>query len=300
MKVIPVNKFQKNFKHSILMLLYEIILRKSMFSRIKALGDSQPMFGSLFDYITVELYVSRVFEGKSLEFAMDLLRFLRKTEDRIFTGVAVDVGANIGNHTRFFSTSFTSVVSIEPHPITYELLRLNTRHLLNVECLNVALSNKPGFKYMGYPTTNLGGLDTHDEPDSFKVVATTLDRLLEPNLQVAFIKIDVEGREGEVLQGAIDVIRNNRPFIVFEYAPALLTDASICPFSVLESLGYQSYRIEKKGFIFRNSKANLFARFFSLLSGSDTYKLKRIDKVPKVYLDNVISLHEENLTIEAF
>jgi hypothetical protein len=44
-----------------------------------------------------------------------------------------------------------------------------------------------------------------------------LDDLVPPEVPVHFIKIDVEGGEFQVLQGALETVRRNRPFIVFEF-----------------------------------------------------------------------------------
>jgi hypothetical protein len=59
-------------------------------------------------------------------------------------------------------------------------------------------------------------------PDSAQVTeitvrVDTLDRVLPHELPIAFIKIDVEGAQLQVLKGAKRTITTYRPFIVFEH-----------------------------------------------------------------------------------
>lgn len=67
-----------------------------------------------------------------------------------------------------------------------------------------------GFRRMGYV------------PDSavvkqIEVRVDTLDHVLPPDLPITLIKIDVEGAQLQVLKGATETIRRNKPFIVFEH-----------------------------------------------------------------------------------
>jgi FkbM family methyltransferase len=63
---------------------------------------------------------------------------------------------------------------------------------------------------------DVGGAD----PAAIRVRTMTLDGAIAPSQSVAFIKIDVEGAEIRVLQGAASTIRRCRPVIVIEHGNA--------------------------------------------------------------------------------
>jgi FkbM family methyltransferase len=67
-----------------------------------------------------------------------------------------------------------------------------------------------GFRRMGYVP------DSADVTE-IQVRVDTLDNVLPPDLPIAFIKIDVEGAQLQVLKGAKRTITKYRPFIVFEH-----------------------------------------------------------------------------------
>jgi FkbM family methyltransferase len=57
----------------------------------------------------------------------------------------------------------------------------------------------------------------HERVEEIVVRTARLDDLVPPEVPVRFIKIDVEGGEFQVLKGALETVRRNRPFIVFEF-----------------------------------------------------------------------------------
>jgi FkbM family methyltransferase len=60
----------------------------------------------------------------------------------------------------------------------------------------------------------------YDRPDPkivpITVPVTTLDGAIPPELQIALIKLDIEGGEYHALKGAANLIRRCRPYIAFE------------------------------------------------------------------------------------
>jgi FkbM family methyltransferase len=136
-------------------------------------------------------------------------------------GVWVDVGANIGNHTVYFSNYLADrVIAIEPHPETHALLAATVQRnrLHNVETHAIGASDTTGQTGMSVPTEHDGDLIAAKiDPASATVIQLdTLDRLLKDVPAVRLIKIDVEGHEMSVVRGAMEIIRRDRPDLVAE------------------------------------------------------------------------------------
>ena len=123
-------------------------------------------------------------------------------------GTFVDVGANIGTYTLIASElPEAKVVSIEPHPSTFESLKhnvqLNGRH--NVRCLNAALSSENAdlrFTDLSESALNSVVLSTGNGHKALLVKGRRFEGVCrEFGLIPDFVKIDVEGHERLVLEG---------------------------------------------------------------------------------------------------
>ena len=141
-----------------------------------------------------------------------------------------DIGANCGQMALFFSRQVGPtgrVVSFEPVPSNVATLRQNLalNNCQNVTVIEaaVAADSEPrtfcfdeAHHTMGTIQGSMVKLDQWDT--TFEVQCVTLDGLLEsgkiPPPQV--MKIDVEGAGMEVIQGALNLIREHRPGIYFE------------------------------------------------------------------------------------
>lgn len=159
------------------------------------------------DHIGSLVNLQGVYEGPLLEALFD---FLPPT-----SGLAIDAGANIGNHANFFAKRFDRVEAFEPHPRTFQLLSLNAAP--NVACHQLALGDEAGTARLHDNPGNAGGASLSGEGEAFDVDVVTLDSLV---LAPSFLKIDVEGHEIAVLKGAAETLRKYRPVIVFEQLPA--------------------------------------------------------------------------------
>lgn len=140
--------------------------------------------------------------------------------------VALDIGANIGAHTIALAESVGEnglVYAFEPQRMCYYSLCANVamNGIRNVICLQQAVSDKPGtlkipeldFMKPG----NFGGLEIfHDwkTPGSCQVKVITVDSMNLPSLK--FMKVDVEGMETAVLDGARNSIEKFRPILNVE------------------------------------------------------------------------------------
>ena len=150
--------------------------------------------------------------------------------------LAVDVGANIGYTTSVLATRVGSngeVWSFEPHPRLFKELEDNVANwasrneIRNVRVFDLAVSDRkgpgrliepPGFA-SNQGTATLAQSSLVPEPaceTGYGVNTTTLDAIIQDR-RVGVLKIDVEGRELEVLKGARLLLKQSRiRDIVFE------------------------------------------------------------------------------------
>jgi FkbM family methyltransferase len=134
----------------------------------------------------------------------------------------VDVGANIGYYTWLASRRVGPtgrVVAIEPGPYAFELLQrvIRENRVRNVEGYQFALSDREGHGTLYVPAVEEGNYNPSLSPylPGMSAVEIRIDRLDDvlDRLQVGrvdLIKIDVEGHELGVLQGAARAIEEHR------------------------------------------------------------------------------------------
>ncbi len=147
------------------------------------------------------------------------------------TGVSIDVGANIGNHSVFLGSYVSDyVLAVEPNPTICPLLRENLKTNLEnfyiVECAlgrdhskGTIIMDQGAHVNHGMARIEVGGGDIpiHTLDDVVKRWRTNTGRTEAINL----IKVDVEGMELDVLKGAREVIMQYRPELFIETATPL-------------------------------------------------------------------------------
>jgi len=143
-------------------------------------------------------------------------------------GVAYDVGANFGCWTLPLSKHATRVVAFEPQKCCSNLIikSLNVNGFRNVLVENKAVGSKWGVVEVPQldidTASNFGGISlvcsNDQQPDAPKasVKVVRLDDYMTHDEKVSFIKIDVEGGEVDVLNGAKNTIKRDRPLLMME------------------------------------------------------------------------------------
>lgn len=122
-------------------------------------------------------------------------------------GVFVDVGANVGSYTLVASEVPSSrVISIEPHPRAFRLLTENVKRnrRSNVKCLRFALSDHDGWcSFTDGDELSVNHIASSEDSRNLIRVPTRTLRSVCSELEILpdFVKIDVEGHEGPVLDG---------------------------------------------------------------------------------------------------
>jgi FkbM family methyltransferase len=170
----------------------------------------------------------------------------------------IDIGGNNGN----FTVDFAHLVgdngkvhSFEPQRIIYYQLCTNVflNGLDNVYCHNVALGDKnelikiekPDYFFEG--SVNFGDVCVNEEADNFEFVES---RRLDDYIfdEIVFIKIDVQGYEPFVIDGAVKTIQEHRPYLFVEFEDHLLTKYGGSEeelINKIESLGYIVKRFQE-------------------------------------------------------
>src|SRR5438093_822184 len=143
--------------------------------------------------------------------------------------VIIDVGANIGVHTVWLSRKVGPsgmVLAVEPERTNFTILNWNKRvnNLANVLSFNLALASKqaegkllvPRPTLMGQANTVMSKRSSKSSEANIRI--QTLDNLIDScgASHVSAIKVDVEGAEVSVIQGAEKTIAKFGPRLVIE------------------------------------------------------------------------------------
>ena len=131
--------------------------------------------------------------------------------------LALDIGANVGLWSRDFVQSFKHVIAFEPVAVFRECLEHNVQGN-NFEVQPIALGDQDTQGTMIITEDNSG--HSHLDPATMGTGNVRVVRLDTLNFHdVSYIKIDCEGYEYRILQGAEQTIRRCRPVIVIEQKP---------------------------------------------------------------------------------
>lgn len=165
--------------------------------------------------------------------------------------IAVDVGGNAGVYT-YGLARLARVEVFEPLPVCLRALRAFAARHKNVRVHEVALSRAPGKACLRVPYVN-GRLEAQratlgemSEPHECCWIAVrTLDSY--ELRDVSLIKIDVEGHEGAVLEGASATIARERPALLVEIEQRHLDVPMQSAFDRIEALGYAGVFVAPSG-----------------------------------------------------
>jgi protein O-GlcNAc transferase len=157
----------------------------------------------------------------------------------------IDIGANIGNHAKFFKEVCKArrIICFEPHPANIPLLKENCP---SCELFTAGLSsqNTEGF------LTELESINSNSGTgrlgtSGYPITIHTLDNYRFAN--VSFIKIDVEGLELEVLRGAKRTIERYHPDIMVEIHTGIAVSevTDLLPGYTWEKISFESHYLFK-------------------------------------------------------
>lgn len=173
----------------------------------------------------------------------------------------VDIGANTGNHTVFFAgvVAAKQVVAIEPGARAGAALRavVAENDLRNVDLSLLGKAAGASRQFARLETGRRGHLGTARlAGEGGDIEIAPLDELLDGRLSapLGLIKIDVEGMEIEVLDGARETIARHRPLLMIEVRDnahrIFLNKIAEIGYRVTEifpDYGYANYLVEPAG-----------------------------------------------------
>ena len=255
-----------------------IILKILYYKKLKNLKRYPQLATFAFDDISSIINIDGLYEKRELE---TFFSWIKASKISFKKGSAIDVGANIGNHSLYFSRFFKKVFSFEANKDIFQVLNLNSRLKRNIKIYNYAVSdqNKKGF--LDIDISNISGSGLSNKAINFKqnTKCKKLDSLFKNKKDIHLIKIDVEGKELQVLLGAKNILFYNRPIILFEHHLQNFDEKgnSKC-ISFLSSMGYKTYATI--GYIPSVSTKNSFAiKLLKNLISFFVYRMKMVVRI---------------------
>ena len=148
---------------------------------------------------------------------------------------AVDIGAHVGEWTRSLSRKFDHVICFEPNPNFRECFNRNIKEN-NVTLHPYGLSSHSHNAIQGVNATHLNDVLGDTEPREGDIECRSLDSF--DLCDVDYIKIDVDGFEIPLLEGAQETLKRNNPVINIEMKerkrPKIVEESR----RILRNLGY--------------------------------------------------------------
>ena len=168
--------------------------------------------------------------------------------------IVIDVGANIGYYTLIFAQlvgNTGKVIAFEPETKNFEILKKNIaiNNLSNVILEKKIVSNAKGKTKLFLANSGIVGHHTNPtihNTNYIEVDSITLDDYLhENNLseKINFLKIDVEGAEIKVLDGAKTILKNQDLKIFTEFNRKVIEKLDMDPKNFLSILTDNGFKL---------------------------------------------------------
>lgn len=160
-----------------------------------------------------------------------ILRHLRQG------GVFIDVGANVGWFTVIAAQALKDsgmVYSIEANPAILPTLHENISGFQNIQVIEMAVGNRTGSTEF-YMTSDFVNSGIHADPfkqdsgELTEVKIDLLDNIIPNHDQVSVVKIDVQGDDLNVIEGARSILSNSNLTLICEWAPVWMKNAGRNP-----------------------------------------------------------------------
>ena len=236
MKKITKDKYLRNFiEHK----YRDLILKPALKAITKHQEKSEAIFWTMpYDSICKSMILNGFYEIELLNGMCEIAKNPN--------GIALDIGANIGNHSIFFSRKFKAVIAVEPVPSNCLILKsnLHLNNINNVTLIEKGLLNKNSKMALDNvdPKNTNNGISEIKSGVSQALIDVVIgdEELQSMNLKekIQLIKIDVEGRESLVIEGLKKTIEKDMPIIFWEAFTKKDVDEAQ---SLLKIMGYKNF-----------------------------------------------------------
>ena len=191
--------------------------------------------------INADLFINRIREPQAT-------RYVQKIMKPGWT--VIEIGANIGYYAMMEARLVRWVYAIEPGPSNYQQLIANV-HLngySNIDLHQLAIGDHNG--EVGFEIAkacNWSRIAMSNETATVKVQIQTLDSFIKEHkiAHVDYLRMDVEGYEFAIIQGARKTIERDRPDMFIEVHRDRLADYGHSQLEFMEMMANYGYYIRK-------------------------------------------------------
>ena len=187
--------------------------------------------------------------------------------DKLVDGskASIDIGVYRGVYSYFLSNLCKYVYAFEANPLLYDKLLDGFKNNKNIKIENVAVSSNSGETDLRIPIRDIAA--SFDNEEKYKLGVATIHKtnnlenekfetikdikkisLDEYNFEheIGFLKIDVEGHELDILNGARKFIAQNMPTMLIEIEERHSGVQPNVAINKIEQLGYKCFFVDEK------------------------------------------------------
>ena len=214
---------------------------------------SDEMFGLRFKYFTNDCMASDSI-GLNKEWEPHIRKFTQLYNSLYNIKNIIDIGANFGYHTLFFSRECSeNVYAFEPQIQNFELLEENVKinQVKNVILYNYACGDQnceikmPVF-YSNNSNTiiNMGDITPNvNIHDNFSISKSIILDEYNFSNKIDLIKLDVQGWEKKVLIGSKTLLKTHNPILIVEFEYFQLEKTNTCCKELFDLIREHDYYI---------------------------------------------------------
>ena len=129
--------------------------------------------------------------------------FLKSMKGRVF----IDIGANYGYYPLLLRKNFNKIYAFEPIQHIFKELKGNVAKFDHIQCIRKSVSDSDGNVIKLAYHSSYGAAETVTLASSF------------PNMEIDLIKVDAEGEEWAVLEGAKPILQRIKSWVIELHDP---------------------------------------------------------------------------------